>query len=54
VNLSADPKDNPILAIALNGGAKYIVSRDKPHVLALGKVRGVRILTVGEFLKLLV
>lgn len=36
--LSPDPKDNPILAIALNGGAKYIVSRDKPHVLALFRV----------------
>lgn len=53
VSLSPDPDDDPILAMVLSGGAKYIVSRDKPHVLALGRVKRVRILTVAEFLKLM-
>ena len=33
VNLSPDPKDNPILAAAIAGNADLIVSGDKKHML---------------------
>ena len=36
VDLSPDPKDNPILAAAIAGKADLIVSGDKKHMLALG------------------
>ena len=42
VDLSPDPKDNPILAAAIAGQEKadVIVSGDKKHMLALGEVEG--------------
>ena len=43
VDYSSDPNDNPIIAAALAGEAQYIVSGDKNDVLALGKVKGVKI-----------
>ena len=51
MNLSPDPKDNPILATAIAGKADLIVSGDKKHVLALGEVGGIPILTAHEALK---
>ena len=39
VDLSSDPKDNPILAAAIAGKADLIVSGDKRHMLALGAGR---------------
>lgn len=50
VNLSADPKDNPILAAAIAGKADLIVSGDKRHMLALGAVEGIPILTARDAL----
>ena len=50
VNLSPDPKDNPILAVAITGKADLIVSGDKKHMLALGKVEGIPIVTAREAL----
>lgn len=46
------PQDNIILEAALDGKAGYIVSYDS-HVLNMIEFRGARILTPGEFLKLL-
>ena len=51
VDLSLDPKDNPILATAIAGKADLIVSGDKKHVLALGAVGGIPIVTAREALK---
>ena len=51
VNLSPDPKDNPILAAAIAGKADLIVSGDKKHVLALGEVGGIPVVTAREALK---
>ena len=51
VSLSPDPKDNPILAAAIAGKADLIVSGDKKHVLALGEVQGIPIVTAREALK---
>ena len=49
-NLSPDPKDNPILAAAIAGKANLIVSGDKKHMLALGTVEGVPVVTAREAL----
>ncbi len=46
----ADPKDNAILACALEGKATYIISGDE-HLLNLGRYRGIRILTPRDFVE---
>ena len=50
VSLSPDPKDNPILAVAITGKAELIVSGDKKHILALGEVEGIPVVTAREAL----
>ena len=50
VDLSPDPKDNPILAAAIAGKVDLIVSGDKKHVLALGEVEGIPIVTARDAL----
>ena len=50
VDLSPDPKDNPILATAIAAQADLIVSGDKRHVLALGDVDGIPVVTAREAL----
>ena len=50
VNLSPDPKDNPILAAAIAAKADLIVSGDKKHMLALGEVKGIPIVTARDAL----
>ncbi len=50
VDLSPDPKDNPILAAAIAGKADLIVSGDKKHMLALGEVKGIPIVTARDAL----
>ena len=47
VNASPDPDDNPILAAAIAGRADLIVSGDKKHMLALGRVQGIPIVTAA-------
>jgi putative PIN family toxin of toxin-antitoxin system len=47
-----DPSDNRIIEAAISGKAKYIVTGDS-HLLTLGKVENIEIVTVNEFLKLL-
>lgn len=51
VNLSSDPKDNPILATAIVGRADFIVSGDKNHMQNLGEVQGIPILTPRDALE---
>ena len=51
VNLSPDPGDNPILAAAIAGAADLIVSGDKKHMLALGEIEGIPIVTAREALE---
>ena len=50
VNLSPDPKDNPILAAAIAAKVDLIVSGDKKHMLALGEVEGIPIVTARDAL----
>ena len=53
VNLSPDPKDNPILASAIAGRAELIVSGDKKHMLALHAVEGIQVVTARQALSLI-
>ncbi len=51
VNVSPDDKDNAILAAAIAGKADLIVSGYKKHVLALGEVEGIPVVTAREALR---
>jgi len=44
----ADPKDDMIVAAALESGASYIISEDK-HLLDLGDYQGIKILNRQQF-----
>ena len=46
-NVSPDPDDNLILATAIAGQADLIVSGDKKHMLALGTVDNIPIVTAA-------
>ena len=48
VYISPDPADNPILATAIAGRVDLIVSGDKKHVLMLGEVEGIPVVTARE------
>ena len=48
-----DPKDNPILACALEAGANYLVTDDRKDLLPLKHWRGIQIVSVPGFLRLL-
>lgn len=50
VDDSPDPDDNPILATAIAGGADVIVSGDKKHMLLLGQVGEIPIVTARDAL----
>ncbi|MBM3130417.1 MAG: putative toxin-antitoxin system toxin component, PIN family [Chloroflexi bacterium] len=47
-----DPPDNTVLACAVEGGAKYLVSGNK-HLLDLKQHRRVKIVTPAQFLEIL-
>ena len=51
VQLSPDPKDDFILALAQAGGARYVVTGDKSGLLALKKHAGSTILTAAQFVR---
>lgn len=53
VDLSEDPDDNPLLAMAIAGKADYIISGDKRDVLSVKKVGKTRILSARQFLRIL-
>jgi|SRR3989344_5651594 len=48
-----DPDDNKFLEAAIAGGADYIISQDKKHLLILKKFRNIPILSPDEFLELI-
>jgi putative PIN family toxin of toxin-antitoxin system len=50
--VTADPKDNAILACALQGKARYLVSGDE-HLLQLGDFHGTRVVKPREMLEAL-
>jgi putative PIN family toxin of toxin-antitoxin system len=56
--VATDPKDNPVVATALEGEAEYLVTLDERDLLALKVVRGrahrpVQIVSPPDFLALL-
>jgi len=50
--IATQPKDDPILATALNARAHYLVTGDKA-LLEIGSFEGTRILTAAEFVSIL-
>lgn len=49
--LSKDPSDNKILAVALVSKANYLITGDKKHLLPLKKIKNCKIITVEKYLK---
>lgn len=45
IDVSPDPKDNPILATGVAGQVDMIVSEDKPDMLALRHIEGIPIVS---------
>ena len=52
VEVSADPDDNYLLALAAAGAADFLVTGDKRDLLGLAVYEGTKIVTVREFLAL--
>lgn len=53
VDISKDPGDNPVLAMAIAGEADYLISGDRRGLLAHKKAGSARIVTAREFMKVL-
>lgn len=53
VKLSADPKDDYIIGMAISGKADRIVTGDKHHLLVLGEAVGIPIVTARAILEIL-
>lgn len=53
LDISPDPYDNYLLAIAQESAAHYLISGDKRDVLALGRHAGTKIVSVREFLSII-
>lgn len=53
LDLSRDPNDNPVLAMAMAGDADYLVTGDRRGLLLLKKIGTTRIVTAAVFLKAL-
>ncbi len=51
LDISPDPCDNYLLAIAGSGSADYLVTGDKRDLLSIKKYDGTTIITVSDFLK---
>ena len=46
-----DPKDNPVLACALEGHADFVVTDDRKHLLPLKHYHGIQIVSMPLFLR---
>lgn len=53
IDLSADPEDNVVLATAVSGHADLIVSGDRQHLLPLGDIQGIPIVTPAMAIQML-
>jgi uncharacterized protein len=51
IDISPDPKDNYLLSIADTIAADYLITGDKPHLLALKRFGETEIVTFSEFCK---
>lgn len=52
VDVSPDPYDNYLLSLASGGEADYLITGDKPHLLALDCHDGTKIVSVRDFITL--
>lgn len=52
VEVSPDPYDNYLLSLSSDGEADYLVTGDKPGLLALGFHAGTKIVSVRDFITL--
>ena len=50
LEISPDPDDNPVLAMAVAGEADFLVSGDKRDLLALKIIEKTKIVTARNFL----
>ena len=50
VDVSSDPDDNPVLAMASIGAAHYLVTGDKRDLLALERMGNTRIVSARQFI----
>ena len=50
VDASSDPDDNYLLATAAAGGADFLITGDKRHLLGLAVYEGTKIIAVRDFL----
>ena len=48
--VTADPDDDKIIECAVVGGATYIVTGDRRHLLPVGNYRNIQIVTARDFL----
>ena len=53
LDISPDPADNFLLAMAQVGYADYLVTRDKDDLISLGRHKKTRILSVHQMMELL-
>ncbi len=51
IDVSRDPYDNYLLALAVGGEADYLVTGDKPDLLKLGHYEGTKIVSVRDFMR---
>lgn len=49
--IKKDPSDNKILECAIEGGADFVITGDRKHLLPLKKFKGIPIMSPQEFLK---
>ncbi len=50
VDVSSDPDDNYLLALAAEGAADFLITGDKRHLLGIAVYEGTKIITVRDFL----
>ena len=48
-----DPKDNKFFEAAIDGGADYIISQDRKHILSIKEYKGIRTILPEDFLKII-
>jgi putative PIN family toxin of toxin-antitoxin system len=53
VELSPDPDDNPVLAMAAASDTQFLITGDKADLLALGTIGAKRIVTARQFVETL-
>lgn len=53
VDFSSDPYDNPVIAMAMEGQANFLVTGDKGDLLLLKRIGPIRIVSAREFVGIL-